>query len=450
LVGEARKRHASNETAQAAALLDEANQLWRGDPLADLSTAPEWEITLSRLKALRLEAEELRLGTLVSLGRPAQAVPDLRTLVGEHPLREQLWFELVRALHGAGRRAEALQAYADARAVLVDELGIDPGPALRGLQLTILADADANTSVPAVPSLQVFQTPPDICDFVGRTTETSEAQAALAKGFVLLTGPVGVGKSALAVHVAHQLRERFPDGQIYVDCHAADDRTPAGLLAETLAALSVTHVAPGLAGRTAQFRSLMADRAVLVLVDNADTADQVAAFLPATAGSAALATSRHHLPALPGFRRIPVPPLENPDAHKLLTALVGATRTDAEPTAAQEIITACDGLPLAIRSVAAGMIAQPYRPLWSAAAPPVAPEDGIALATERVRVSLDADFRGLPPGAADALTALATLAPEPVPDWLVSALSPTDAGFDEVVAAGLLQPVGTDALGVPT
>ncbi|WP_163566858.1 AfsR/SARP family transcriptional regulator [Fodinicola feengrottensis] len=307
LVGEARRQHGSGDTVRASALLDEANRLWRGDPLADLSPAPEWEITISRLKALRLEAEELRLGTLISLGRPTQAIPDLRALVSEHPLREQLWFELVRALHGAGRRAEALQAYVDARTVLVDELGIDPGPALRGLQRTVLADADLDSEPRGeayVPPPRVFQTPADTADFVGRKAETAEIATALeiATGptFVLLTGPAGVGKSALAVHAAHRFRGRFPDGQIYVDCRGTDERGATDLLAEALGALGVPAgaLAPGLAGRAAQFRSLLADRAVLVIVDNAATADQIAAFLPATTGSAALVSSRHHHPPL--------------------------------------------------------------------------------------------------------------------------------------------------------
>lgn len=430
----------------ATAMLDEANRLWRDDPLTDLVHAPEWELTLSRLRALRLEAEELRLGALVTLGRPAQAIADLRTLVGLHPLREQLWFELVRALHSAGRRAEALQAYADARRVLVDELGIDPGPALRSLQQVVLADTDTSQAAPVdLGMARIFQTPPDCADCTGRDTETGQLVTAYeSASLVLVTGPAGVGKSTLAIHAAHRLRDRFAGGQIYVDFAESDD--PLERLGETLGALGVPapQLPSGLAGRTAQYRSLLADRAMLVILDNVTSAEQITAFLPGTTGSAALATSRQHLPSLPGVRRLSLAPLAAADASRLFVALVGAERVEAEPASARNIVDECAGLPLAIRAAAASLTAQPYRPLWSVVG------ESLQAAADDVRPSLDADVRRLPPGAFDALSALADLDTRAVPDWAISVLASGAGVLDQTVSAGLLQPAGTDALGVPT
>ncbi|NBH04190.1 AAA family ATPase, partial [Amycolatopsis sp. SID8362] len=270
LVGDA-KRADSPEVALT--LLAEAEALWRGDPLEDLPTAPAWDAELGRLVENRLAAVEERLALQVSLGRHDPAIAELAVLLAEHPYRERLWQQYLLALTGAGRRAEALRAYSTARERLVTELGVEPGPELRALQAAILSGEPLQA--PSPDPRPVRQLPADLPDFTGRDEYVRDLEAAVGPAPVVLTGAPGTGKTALAMHVAHRLAERYPDGQLYVDlAGTGTPREPAEVLADFLHALGVTGnaVPAGLGQRAALFRSRLAGRRMLLVLDDAATA----------------------------------------------------------------------------------------------------------------------------------------------------------------------------------
>jgi DNA-binding SARP family transcriptional activator len=361
-----------------AALLRQALGLWRGEALADVpSEALHRDV--ARLTEQRLEALQRRIEADLALGRHAELVSELRVLTDRYPLREKLWAQLMTALYRCGRQADALQAFTQARDRLVEELGIEPAAELQRLQHAILT-GDPALAVPPAPvrpeaSAKPSQLPVDVGDFVGRAELVSQIEQLLAGdqgvGVVALSGPPGVGKTALAVHAAHRLAQRFGDGQLYVNLHGAT----AGL--QPLAALEVLGrflralgTAPGavpteLDEASALFRSRMAGRRVLLVLDNAADAAQVAALLPASPGCAVLVTSRRVLSALEGATHLALDVLDPAEAVTLLGRVAGAQRVAAEPEATAELARWCGRLPLALRIAGARLAA---RSTWPVAA----------------------------------------------------------------------------------
>jgi DNA-binding SARP family transcriptional activator len=331
----------------AAAALADGLALWRGEPLAavpsDLLLARE----VPRLAELRLQALEARIDAELHLGRPAEVIVELRGLVAAEPLRERLHALLMTALVRDGQQAGALAAYQAARRVLVDELGAEPGPELQRLQQQVLAGPPPGhpprrpqgparppgASRPPGPSR--LAGPPRLAGparLVGRNAELAELTGLLDQataGTVVITviaGPAGAGKTALARHWAQQVRDRFPDGQLYLNLRGhgpGPPVAPAGALAEFLVALGAPAPgpAPDLRGglgpaeleeRAARFRSLLAGRRMLVVLDDAASAEHVRPLLPGAAGCAALVTSRDPLIGLvarDGARRLDLEPL---------------------------------------------------------------------------------------------------------------------------------------------
>jgi len=358
---------------RAAAQARAALALWRGEPLADVEAETLTARELPRLEELRLQAVEARIDADSHLGQHAEVVAELRKLVIAQPLRERLHGLLMLALYRDGRQGEALACYTDARRVLVEELGAEPGAALRDLHQRILAAdpalepggaAQADGRKPAVPR----ELPAPVPDFVGRSAEL----AALTRPFgrpdagatgnlacSVISGPGGVGKTAIALHWAHQLADRFPDGQLYVNLRGYDPGRPltaADALAGFLRTLGVPgpDVPPDADERAARYRSLLAGRRVLVVLDNAGSAAQVRPLLPGTATCMALVTSRDTLAGLvarDGARRLDLEVLPLADAVRLLAALIGA-RVAADPGAAAELAAQCSCLPLALRVAA--------------------------------------------------------------------------------------------------
>ncbi len=364
-------REDSWETAaeQARAALE----LWRGEPLADVESEVLAARELPRLTEMHLQAVETRIEAAIHLGQGSDFVGELRRLAAANPLREHLRALLMSALHASGRQAEALSVYQEARAVLVTELGAEPGLELRELQHRILAGepglhqqqtAASRTAGPdrVVPR----ELPAVVPHFVGRGPEIASLTSLLGDGsqqpavvISAIGGTAGVGKTALAVALAHQVANQFPDGQLYVNLRGFDPDEPlpaTEALASFLRALGVPgkDVPEDTDERARRYRSLVAGRRILVLLDNARDADQVRPLLPGTAGCAAIVTSRDALAGLvarDGARRLELDLLPLADAVKLLEALIGKRVAD-EPGAAAALASRCSRLPLALRVAA--------------------------------------------------------------------------------------------------
>jgi DNA-binding SARP family transcriptional activator/Tfp pilus assembly protein PilF len=370
---------------QASELLGEALGLWRGEPLADVDS----DLVLRegpRLAELRLQALAARIDADLHLGRHAEVIIELRQLAGAHPLREPLHALLMLALYRDGRQAEALAAYQHARRVLIDELGTEPGTTLRELHQRILT-GDPTLAAPepgppatggpgpAVPR----ELPPAVRHFTGRAGELQMLTRLLDEaggetpGTVVISaigGTAGVGKTALAVHWAHQVAERFPDGQLYVNLRGYDPDQPmpaADALAGFLSSLGVPgqDIPAEETDRVARYRSIMAGKRTLVILDNAGSAEQVRPLLPGSPACTVLVTSRDALADLvarDGAARLDLDLLPPADAVRLLRQLIG-DRVDADPDTAAELAARCSRLPLALRIAAELAAGRPDAPL---------------------------------------------------------------------------------------
>jgi DNA-binding SARP family transcriptional activator len=386
---------------QAAGMAREALSLWRGEPLADIESDALALPERLRLDELRLQAQEILAEAELQLGRHHEALADLQRLAADHPLREHLHALLMLALHRCGRQADALAAYQQARTGLIDELGIEPGTELNKLQQQILAaDPALDLAGPADKAAQARpegkepgtsgglapaaprQLPAAAAHFTGRDSELAALTGILDTAdsteptTVVIGGTAGVGKTALAIRWAHQVASRFPDGQLYVNLRGFDPSgapvTPAEAIRGFLDALGAE---PGSipASQDAQqglYRSLLADRRMLIVLDNAHDEQQVRPLLPAV-GSLVLVTSRSQLTGLAAAdsaRLLTLDILTPADATLMLTARLGASRADAEPESVTEIVRLCGYLPLALAVSAARAAARPGFPLAALAA----------------------------------------------------------------------------------
>jgi DNA-binding SARP family transcriptional activator len=375
LVADAEKARSSGDLARARALLDEALALWDGESLAHVP-GPYAETQRTRLEEWRLQHLESRLDMDLEQGHHGEAVSELTALTATHPLRERLRELLMLALYRSGRQAEALAVYADTRRLLAEELGVDPRPDLRELQQRILradpalAEPPAPAQEPAAAPVRPAQLPATVPDFTGRSSFVTELGEVLASaegnGRVMavsaLAGIGGVGKTTLAVHVAHQARAAFPDGQLYVDLQGAGPRAaePETVLGSFLRALGTADSAipDSLDERAALYRSLLDGRRVLVLLDNARDAAQVRPLLPGTEGCAALITSRIRMVDLAGAHLVDLDVMSPEEALQLFTRIVGEERAAGEREAALDVVAACGFLPLAIRIAASRLAAR--------------------------------------------------------------------------------------------
>ncbi|MGP3978096.1 AfsR/SARP family transcriptional regulator [Streptomyces sp. 8N114] len=370
----AEKAASGGDRNQARELYTAALAQWDGEPLAHIP-GPFAEHQRVRLEEWRLSLLELRLDLDLQVGCHAEAVSELTALTAAHPLRERLRELLMLALYRSGRQAEALAVYADTRRLLADELGVDPRPELSELRQRILeADdelayqADTRSPSAATTVTRPAQLPATVADFTGRTSFVAELsdQLAEAEGTVMAVSAVagigGVGKTTLAIHVAHAAADRFPDGQLYVDLQGAgaSPADPEAVLGSFLRALGVADSAipSGIQDRAALFRSLLAGRRVLALLDNARDAAQVRPLLPGTAGCAALVTSRVRMVDLAGAHLVDLDVMSPEEAIALFTRIVGEERVLSEREAAMDVVAACGFLPLAIRIAAARLSAR--------------------------------------------------------------------------------------------
>lgn len=403
----ARAALSEGDPRTAASLLRGALALWRGEPFAGLESGPMLAARIAQMAEARLNALELRITADLQLGRHRGLVGELRQLTADHPLNEEFAAQLMLAAHRSGQRATALETFTRLRRRLVDELGIEPSERLQKLQQDVLGEA-----LPQPPAMQVAmpsamqaalpagavafafpsraphtaalprQLPLDIPDFTGRVaevarfaglagTETDDSpQQAGAPGagprVLVVLGPAGVGKTTLAVHGAHQLAARFPDGTLYTRLHDSRDRPR-----EAAAALGTLLRGLGLdPGRlpedtdelSGMFRAASSGRSLLVMLDDAASTDQVLPLLPADGHSIALVTSRVRLPGLPGARSLSLGPLSAADAAAFFTRLAGPERLADDRDLLERVTALMGNFPLSLRTVGEKFAA---RPMWT-------------------------------------------------------------------------------------
>jgi hypothetical protein len=319
----------------------------------------------SRLSELRLQAVEELVEARLRGGEHTGLVAELRALVAEHPLRERPYGQLMVALSRDGRQADALAVYRTLRHRLTEQLGIEPSQPTQRLHQAVLRGevTVAAAEQPRVPA----QLPADVAGFTGRAEQLSALTRLLTMddppSTVALVGTAGVGKTALAVRWAHQIRERFPDGQLYLDLRgfsAAPPVRPIDALGQFLRALGVAagQVPADEQEAAGRYRTLLADRRVLVVLDNARGAEQVRPLLPGGRGCLALVTSRDRLDSLvvhAGASRLRLEPLPTADSHKLLARMIGPDRSAADLAGVGELARLCAHLPLALRIAAANL-----------------------------------------------------------------------------------------------
>ncbi|MCD2464656.1 winged helix-turn-helix domain-containing protein [Streptomyces sp. MBT42] len=359
--------------ADAVRMLREALSYWQGPALTGTVHSRPLEAAAGGLEELRLASVESLAEAYGELGEHARAAAVLRTEAVAHPLRESLAAALMLALGRSGRQSDAIDWYHRTRRLLAEELGVDPGETLSEAYATLLRSAEPVT-VPRPAAPVVVPTPEGLPraprGFTGRGPELAALDRAVRGGdgpVCLVTGPAGVGKTAFAVHWAYERRADFPDGRLFADLRGFSD-TPApetaGVLREFLLALGVPpqRIPEAVEARGALFRSLTADRRLLVVLDNARSSEQVRPLLPGGDHCTTLVTSRDRLGGLiasDAARPVPLGHLPPAASAALLTTVLGETRVAAEPAAAARLAGLCDGLPLALRVTAARLAERP-------------------------------------------------------------------------------------------
>ncbi|WP_229845023.1 AfsR/SARP family transcriptional regulator [Streptomyces cinnamoneus] len=429
----------------ASATLSAALTLWRGSPLSEVTTFLA-DAELPHLEEGRLAALEHRTEAELALGRHARVLPELTRLVADHPEREALRGQLMTALYRCDRQADALRVYEQGRHVLKRELGIDPGISLRRIHRDVLTGGLPGPPGPETVTLAAPEVRPapardpgrdarrarspwarlvpamlplDAPDFTGREEQLAQVLGELrgvvpARRGAVLTGRAGMGKSALAVHAAYACRDEFPDGQLYIDLRGEDGRPkgPAHALACFLRALLPgRHELPATLDERAQlYRSRLAGSRMLIVLDNAADDRQTRPLLPGGGDCRTIVTSRRPLTTLEGMRVVRLGPLGPAESLRLLSAMSGRSRVEAEPEAAARVVELCDGLPLALRVCTARLTAYPQRRL-AHVADRLAPEPGrldeLRMGSLDARAGLRDMLEGLGPAAADALGVLA-------------------------------------------
>lgn len=386
----------AGEWRQVSSLLTRALGLWRGEPLVDVPSPALARRETGRLAELWLQLTETRIDADLRLGTHRELVAELRRLAAEHPLREHIRVQLMLACYRCGDQAAALEAYRDARRTLAEELGVEPGRELHEMHQKILAaDPDLGlgpavpermvpgqrpAGVPQLPPVVPRQLPTPIRHFAGRAGELDRLSALAAEvadgssavAISVVGGMAGVGKTALALHFAHQVAGRFPDGQLYVNLRGFDAAGRPVLAAEAiggfLAALGVHcgYLPAELDARAVLYRSLLAGRRMLIVLDNACDAGQVRPLLPGSGGCLVIVTSRTQLTGLAaaeGAQLLTLDVLGDDEAVGLLAARAGPERVAREPAAAAEIASLCGELPLALAIAGARAAARPAHPL---------------------------------------------------------------------------------------
>jgi DNA-binding SARP family transcriptional activator/tetratricopeptide (TPR) repeat protein len=372
LIGQAR---AEPDPGHQLRILNQALGLWRGPALADTTSEPIRGMLSRHLDEARLTATERRLAALLDLDRHDEAIPDLTRLAADHPDRHRVTELLMTALHRTGRTTDALTVYRNTKRRLAEDEGLDPPPQLQQLELAILRDQPApaepaSRPTPAGPPHHVprqLPAPPQL--FTGRAVELADLDKIHDASTVVITaidGMAGIGKTALAVHAAHQMIDRYPDGQLFIDLHGYTHGVapvePGEALDRMLRALGVPaeRIPDDLDERAGLYRSRLADQRMLIVLDNAATETQVTPLLPGAPGCLVLVTSRRRLAGLDHTHTLSLDTLPLDDAVALLSQTAGESRPAGQPPeASAELVELCGRLPLAIRIAAARLRSHP-------------------------------------------------------------------------------------------
>ncbi|PZG17595.1 AfsR/SARP family transcriptional regulator [Nonomuraea aridisoli] len=472
LVDQGRQAARAGDYGKAANSFKTALALWRGPALAGIGDT-FLRAEAARLEELRLTVMEERITANLAAGQDEGLIEELTELIAMYPVRERLRRDLMVALYRAGRQADALAVYQQGRQVLIDELGIEPGPELRQAHESILqSDAallgagsarrtdPARPSETKVPPPRQLPSPPP--DFTAREAELAELCDRLTRPdavpVCVIFGPGGVGKSALALRVAHEIAHLYPDGQLHVELRGNTEApaTPQEVLGRLLRELEPGTSPPGtLEECAARYRTLLADRRKLVVLEDAAAERQVRPLLPGAPGCGVIVTSRNRLAGLAGAAVLDLGLLPNQDALRLLEKVAGDERVAADPEAARRIVRQCGGLPLALRICGARLAS---RRQWSVArlADRLAGEqrrlDELAVGDQEVRAGIALSYDLLPPEARTALRRLGLLGLPYFPVWVAAAaletgLDEAEEVLDHLVDTSLASVMDSDAAG---
>jgi DNA-binding SARP family transcriptional activator len=504
---------AAGEPEEATHWLREALNLWRGPAFVGMTDVPMLAAEAARLDEVRLSVLQSRIAVDLRLGRHTGLLGELTALISEYPLRERLRAQLMLALYRCGRRADALAEYARARKTLVEETGLDPAEELHDLHQRILTQDPSLDLVPLVrttgsavrpgPYTRVYrprrsyepgiepsgtvrhphprarsgdrpvhataltpaELPPDIADFTGREGEVADLTEVITQprpgtvAMASIAGLGGLGKTTLAVHVAHRVVDRFPDGQLYADLRgvSAEPARPEDVLSRFLFALgiSATGIPESLEERVALYRSCLAGRRILILLDNVAGEEQVRPLLPGAPGTAVLLTGRVRLVGLEGASLLELDVLPSAQAMHLLGRIAGDERVRDDPDAALEITRLCGRVPLAVRISAARLLG---RKQWSLShlAGVLGEErhrlDELVAGDLDIRAGFEMSYRTLPAGAQRAFRLAGLLDAPDFASWAVAALldvpeRQAEREIESLVDAHLLNLTGTDETG---
>jgi DNA-binding SARP family transcriptional activator len=462
--------------SSAAFLLGEAIELWRGAPLPELELGPAVRAKTVALEEWRWRIQTDWIRARFAMGQHAELVAVLRELIGERPFDESLRCLLMTALCAIGRTSDALSAFAEARHPLVHELGIDPGPEMRRVQAAILngdviTDAHQPPTIVIPPYAQIPHLLPTTGpDFVGREAELRKIRGLVYGAppdptryatVVVIAGPPGVGKTATGVAAAARMAAEYPHGQLYVDL-AASTGLPLSVgdaVARLLTGFGISPETTSVSTDRCQslYRSLLTERRMLVLLDDAVDSEQVLPLIPCSGQSLVIVTSRRFLIGMGCHARLNLEPLSDEDALGMLRRIVGAQRIGDEPAAALAIIRACGGLPSAIQIAGARLAALAGHPLQFLAdrlADTDRVLDELSLDGVSLTESFAASYRSLNPAAQRCFRMLGVLDPDHITATDVGKLlelsaALADRQLEYLVHEGLLQPAHNDHA-VPT
>ncbi|MFH8769231.1 MULTISPECIES: BTAD domain-containing putative transcriptional regulator [unclassified Streptomyces] len=464
---------------EAAGAYTQALALWRGPAFAGISSSLV-EDEAARLEGHRLNAYDDATAVQLELGNHHDLVPELTSVVREQPLRERTRHHLMLAQYRSGRRAEAMATFREARAQFIEELGMEPGPDLQGLHDAILRDDPSLAPAPAVPASDALRAdtlvvpselPPDVPGFTGREVELALLDTLVASrdrqhgpAIGLITGIAGVGKTGLAVRWSHRAAQHFPDGRLFADLRGYDEHhepTPArDAMSRFLRSLGVPsdQIPTETEDLVALYRSVLAERQVLLVLDNVRSFAQIQPLLPGSGGCAVLVTSREQLEELvtwPQDARVHLGVLPGDDAVELLGRIVGEERIDSARADTRRLADLCDRLPLALRIAAARLASKPHwtvRHLATRLGDERRRLDELSQGAAQVRASFELSYRYLPDDTARLYRRLGLL---DVPDfaaWVGGALLDVDVLdaerlMEDLVDAQFLEVVGVDATG---